>query len=378
MKKGCIMKPIFLDYQPFGLTKKNKVWFYDNFPNTLPKKSINHYSYILLIYDDVLSDQLITKINDLLTPFSKNIGVYPFTYSPKSLKSLSKIWGKIVDFTPDVLVGAGGGTVSDLVGFAASTYQRGIPHILFPTTVLGMIDASLGGKTAIDFHGVKNCIGAVHYPKLIINVMEFLKSLPKNEFFSGFSEAVKAAVLFDSKFFLQLEQYAEKQDFSYANPQLLEVMKKSASLKMLNSEAPTEHKIKLLYGHAVGHALEILADGRLRHGDAVSIGMTIEGVMACLLKYWDINEWRQQTKLLLNLSLPVNFPNTCTINAVINKMSLYKKLVRDDAYGFIFPCRIGDVVKHDKEYVTYIPILQTKKLLKQAISIIDKELLSLQ
>lgn len=367
------MKPIFLNYQPYGTIKKYDVWFYNNFPKNLPKNRINYYSRMLLIYDEILPYQLITKIKGLLTPFSKNIETYPFKYGPKSLTSLSKIWKKMVDFVPDVLVGVGGGTVSDLVGFAASTYQRGIPDILFPTTTLGIVDASLGGKTAIDFHHVKNSIGTMHYPLTVINILETMKTLPKEEFVSGFSEAVKGAVLFDKHYFKELENNVQNILTLDNSDKLCKIIAQAAKLKMLNAEAPSEHKIKLLYGHAIGHAIEVSSNKRFRHGDAVSIGITIEGAMACLVKYWEIKEWRQQTKLLLNLSLPIKFPDTLNVNNVFNRMSLYKKLVRDGAYGFIFPCSIGNVVKHYDGYITYKPIPQAKKLLKQAIALINSE-----
>lgn len=368
------MKQIFLDYQPYGITKKYDVWFYNNFPKNLPKKRINYFPQMLVIYDEILPEHLIVKIKTLLIPFSKNIESYPFTCGSKSLTSLSKIWEKMVDFVPDVLVGVGGGTISDLVGLASATYQRGISDILFPTTPLGMVDASLGGKTAIDFHHVKNSIGRMHYPLAVINILEMMKTLPKDEFISGFSEAVKGAVIFDKHYFEELENNVQNILTFNNSDKLCEIFAQAAKLKMLNAEAPSNHKIKLLYGHAIGHAIEVCSNDHFRHGDAVSIGMTIEGAMACLLKYWDIEEWRRQTKLLLNLSLPIKFPNTLNVDSVFNRMSLYKKLVRDGKYGFIFPSSIGNVVKQRDGYVTYIPISKAKKLFEQAITLINSEL----
>jgi len=367
------MKSIFLNYQPYGTTKQHGAWFYNNFPKNLPQNTMNRYSQMLIVYDEILPNHVIRKIKALLTPFSKNKETYPFTYGRKSLVALSKIWKKMVDFVPDVLVGVGGGTVSDLVGFASGTYQRGIPDILFPTTTLGIVDAALGGKTAIDFHHVKNSIGIMHYPLAVINILETMKTLPKAEFLSGFSEAVKGAVLFDKDYFEMLENNIQDiLTFNNSN-KLCGIIAHAAKLKMLNAELPSEHKIKLLYGHAIGHAIEMSSNNRFRHGDAVSIGITIEGAIAYLLKYWKINEWRRQTTLLLNLSLPIKFPNSLNVDNLFNRMSLYKKLVNNGAYGFIFPSNIGSVVKHHEGYVTYVPIHQVKKLVNQAITFINNE-----
>ncbi len=369
------MKPIYLHYQPYGTIKKYEVCFYSGFPKHLPRNIIPHYSHMLVIYDKTLPNCYINSIRSLLTPYSKKIKTFAFQYGPKSLTSLTTIWETMVDFIPDVLVGIGGGTVTDLVGFASATYQRGIPDILFPTTTLGVVDAALGGKTAIDFHNVKNSIGTMHYPLAVFNIIETIKTLPKEEFVSGFSEAVKGAVLFDKKYFEELEHNVKNILTFTHSDKICKLMAQAAKLKMVNSEATSEHKIKLLYGHAIGHAIEIMSNERFRHGDAVSIGITIEGAIACILKYWNKKEWQRQTILLKKLSLPVQFPDSLDINTVFAAMSRYKKLVRDGAYGFIFPRKIGAVLKQKSGYITYIPIPKVKQLLQQAILFIQNDVL---
>ena len=363
-----------MTYQPYGCKNICSVAFLNTFP-TAGCEAISNWKYkrALIIFDTNISKLTVKKIKQLFQKKNAVVNATSFIYGRKSLDKIIPIWEAMVDFVPDVIVGIGGGTVSDLVGFAASTYQRGIPHILFPTTVLGMIDASIGGKTAIDFHGVKNCIGAIHYPEFVINITELLKSLPQEEFFSGFSEAVKAAVLFDRDFFLLLDQYATKKDFLYTNPYLFQIMKKSASLKMQNSEVPTQHKIKLLYGHAVGHALETLANGRLRHGDAISIGITIEGAIACILKIWDKKEWEKQTRLLEKLHLPILVPKKYNSQVITEKMKLYKKLVTQDAFAFVFPQKIGQVATTCQDnFLTYVKQDEFLKLFNQALLFIHK------
>jgi 3-dehydroquinate synthetase len=142
---------------------------------------------------------------------------------------------------------------------------------------------------------------------------------------------------------------------------------------MQNSEVPTQHKIKLLYGHAIGHALEMLANGRLRHGDAVSIGITIEGAIACLLKIWNKTEWKKQTQLLEKLSLPILVPKKYKPQAILEKMKLYKKLVTYGAFAFVLPQKIGQVATtHQDNFLTCVKQNEFLELFNQALLFIHK------
>lgn len=363
-----------ISYKPFGYETAFSVIFTKETPSTLNEVSNFSYKKILVVFDTNVQKNIVSKVVNLFQNSEGKVKLVPFIYGHKSLDKIVFLWKIMVDFVPDLIVGIGGGTTSDLVGFAASTYQRGIPDIIFPTTVLGMIDASLGGKTAIDFHGVKNCIGAIHYPICVINIMETLKTLPRKEFLSGLAESVKAAVLFDANFFLLLENYASKQDFSYDNYQLFKIIKHSAGLKAQNSEASFPHKIKLLYGHAVGHALEILAKGKISHGDGVSIGMTIEGAIACLLGIWNNAEWIKQTNLLRKFHLPTLIPSKYSVSMITEKMKLYKKLITPNAFGLVLPNKIGQVQENNKEYLIFIHKNDIRLLFNKAIKLVNENL----
>lgn len=358
-----------LTYGPYGTSITSGVLFCDTISDVVLSQYVNKFHSALFIFDTNLREQ---HVQNVIAVFRKSIGKIThlgLPYGPKSLGSLERLWKQMVRSTPDLVVGMGGGVTTDLVGFASSTYQRGIPHILVPTTVLSMIDASLGGKTGIDFAGVKNSIGAVHYPIAVINIVSMLETLPKREFFSGFSEAVKAAVLFDRDFFWELEQYANKGDFSSDNPKLFAIISHSASLKMKNSEMSKQHKIKLLYGHAVGHALEILSEGKLTHGEAVSIGMNIEGEMACELGIWNKKQLLEQKELLKLFHLPTEFSSKININILIDKMSLYKKLVKGNNLLFILPKNIGEIANEKNKWYKTIPKKTVKYILKRIICV---------
>lgn len=362
-----------LTYKPYGMKDSLDVIFTKTLSSNLINERIQNYKRALFIADAAIIKSFTELIISLFRKIGYKTRFFPFIYGPKSLENLSLIWQEMVNFVPDLVVGIGGGTVSDLTGFAASTYQRGIPHILFPTTVLGMIDASLGGKTAIDFGGIKNSVGAIHYPILVVNIIDILKTLPSEEFFSGLAEAIKAAVLFDRPFFRQLQIYADIQDFSYKNPKLPGIMKHSAYLKMKNSEDPPNHKIKLLYGHAIGQALELYGKKRLKHGEAVAIGMTIEGAIAVQLGIWNKEQWQEQTELIKKFHLPITLLSGILIKNLIQKMKLYKKLIKEKSFGFIFPIQIGKVSNKNKSFLTYISENKIEGVIENALALVQKE-----
>ena len=179
----------------------------------------------------------------------------------------------------DVVYALGGGVVGDLTGFAAATYMRGIDFIQVPTTLLAMVDSSIGGKTGVDIPEGKNLVGAFHLPKRIIRDVKFLGTLPEKEMKNGLAEMVKTAILFDHEMFSALEHLA-----------MLAPLERLASLeKLVDRCAAWKQKIvdedfkeggkrKLLnLGHTFGHAIEKVSDFAIPHGEAVAIGMRIVG-----------------------------------------------------------------------------------------------------
>lgn len=275
--------------------------------------------------------------------------------SKKDLERVKKIWTAMVKTVPDILISVGGGTIGDLTGFAAATYQRGISRVYFPTTILSMVDASIGGKTGFDFVDVKNVIGAVHYPLYVINYLPFLSSLSKKEYRSGFAEIIKAAVLYDKEFFNELESYIKKEDiFDFNNQRLQEIFISSSKLKAKICEVKNNKKNSLLYGHAVGHALEKVSALRIRHGEGVTIGMTIEGAIACQLGVWSMDEWKRQTNIIRLLKLPYLLPDEVDIKSLAHKMTYYKKLISKESYLFSIPKAFGVINNFDTSCMTKI------------------------
>lgn len=179
----------------------------------------------------------------------------------------------------DVAIALGGGVVGDLTGFAAATYMRGIDFIQVPTTLLAMVDSSIGGKTGVDIPGGKNLVGAFHLPKKIIRDAKFLETLPEKELKNGLAEMIKTAVLFDPEMFAALERLASLDSPERLAP-LANLVDRTASWKqkIVDEDFKEGGKRKLLnLGHTFGHAIEKVSDFAISHGEAVAMGMRIVG-----------------------------------------------------------------------------------------------------
>ena len=189
----------------------------------------------------------------------------------KSLETLQQILQTLIQaqFTRyDLLVAVGGGVVGDLVGFAAACYMRGISWIHCPTTTLAQIDASIGGKTGIDFCGIKNVIGAFHQPQLVLIDPQTLKTLPRRHLANGLAEAVKAGLIGDESLFEMMEKSADAH--------LEQIISRALLVKkhLVEQDPKEQHLRKALnFGHTIGHAIESASDGTLYHGECVAWGM---------------------------------------------------------------------------------------------------------
>ena len=179
----------------------------------------------------------------------------------------------------DFAIALGGGVVGDLTGFAAATYMRGIGFVQIPTTLLAMVDSSIGGKTGVDIPEGKNLVGAFHLPKKIIRDVKFLETLPEKEMKNGLAEMIKTAVLFDSEMFGELEGLVSLASLERL-ARLEKLVERCAEWKqkIVDADFKEGGKRKLLnLGHTFGHAIEKVSDFAIPHGAAVVIGMRIVG-----------------------------------------------------------------------------------------------------
>lgn len=202
--------------------------------------------------------------------------VIPSGEQHKNIETVQFIWSQLIENHADrksLLINVGGGMVTDIGGFAASCYQRGIDFINIPTTLLGMIDAAVGGKTGIDFQGLKNQIGVFSQPLAVVILFEFLETLPKRELLSGLAEIIKYGFIVD-KSFLDAKLLADP-----VNPVNPVLIKKAIEVKdeITCQDATEQGRRKILnFGHTVGHAIEtylIENQREIRHGEGVALGM---------------------------------------------------------------------------------------------------------
>lgn len=284
----------------------------------------------------------------------------------KSLDLVIEIWTAMAEQQPELAVAVGGGTTCDLTGFAASCYHRGIPIALLPTTLLAMTDASVSGKADVDFADLKNSIGAVHYPLVVVCVLHALDTLDEAEFRSALSEMVKLAVTSDIPFFRQLEDIAP--DLGPQYPGLINIVETSCRLKAKIVAANPMIRLHSLYGHVVGHAVESLAIGRSRHGDCVSIGVNAEGFIAMRMGLWPEEDWRRQLALLRSFGLPTTIPTTATPALLLQQM-MRDRNATPSAIRMILPCRIGQVYTVDGSPQTPVPVDLAKRYLEEFISL---------
>ena len=224
---------------------------------------------------------------------------------------------------------AGGGVTGDLCGFASAIFMRGTDFIQIPTTLLASVDSSVGGKTGADLPEGKNLVGAFHQPIGVFIDTEMLKSLPVREIRNGLAEIVKTAVIADAGLFELLENHAaylvENPDFDSVYPEIIE---RCCTLKgKVVSEDEKESGLRAIlnYGHTFGHALELLSNFAIAHGEAVSVGMAAAGELACQRGVWSRNDLLRQNRLLESLGLPVHLPGEFDVSDLISAMRRDKK-----------------------------------------------------
>ncbi len=207
----------------------------------------------------------------------KNAKIFTFAAGEesKSLSTLSQIWQTMVEMNltrSDRVIAVGGGVVGDIAGLAAATYMRGIDFYNIPTTVLAQVDSSVGGKTAIDFAGYKNIVGAFYQPKGVLIDVDTLKTLPKRQINAGLAEAVKMAATYDADLF----EAFEKEDIEQNLAKLLyRAVKIKCGVVERDEKESGERKV-LNFGHTLAHALESNLDFEMMyHGECVALGMLV-------------------------------------------------------------------------------------------------------
>jgi 3-dehydroquinate synthase len=278
-----------------------------------------------IISDTNVGPLFVGRIKQSLTSagFKPTLIIIPAGEKSKTLKQAGAICEQMIAAGLDrrsFVIGLGGGVVGDISGFVAAIYHRGIPHVQVPTTLLAMVDSSIGGKTAVNTADGKNLIGAVHQPSLVIDDVDVLKTLPRREFNQGFAEVVKHAIIADGKMFKQLQDWKASEALALQQLVLRNIKIKS-KIVAKDERDQTGKRALLNFGHTVGHAIERVGNYRkFLHGEALSLGI----VAACAVSIKRAGFPPRQRDAVFDVlqrfdlptCLPKNFPRNKIISAV--------------------------------------------------------------
>ncbi|MDP9131835.1 MAG: 3-dehydroquinate synthase, partial [Nitrospirota bacterium] len=265
----------------------------------------------------------------------------------KTLRSIATIMDALVEARferTSTLLALGGGVIGDLTGFAAAIYQRGIPFVQVPTSLVAQVDSSVGGKTGVDHPKGKNLIGAFNQPRVVLIDPATLTTLPLREWKAGLAEVIKYGVIGDEGFFEYLEQHIES--IMKLDPATVaQILKRSCEIKaqvVTEDERESDRRRILNFGHTIGHALESLGGYRgLIHGEAVAIGMVHEADLARHLGLCDEDVVTRLRALVEAVGLPTCLPRV-TFSALWRAMQQDKKVSAGTVYCVV-PERIGSV-----------------------------------
>jgi len=267
-------------------------------------------------------------------------------------------WAQITDallearFGRDsLLIALGGGVIGDLTGFVAATYLRGVPFLQVPTTVLAMVDASIGGKTGVDTAHGKNLVGAFHPPVAVVADLDTLATLPLPERVNGLAEALKHGVICDAAYFHEVAST------DFAAPDWERIVGRSVEIKTdVVSADEREHGVRktLNFGHTIGHAIEQLLQYAVPHGACVAFGMLVETRIAIAMGLCDPSLEPQLLDALTEFGFPVSLPAILTPESIVEATAGDKKS-RAGAVEYALPARCGAMAGAETGYGTPVP-----------------------
>ena len=270
----------------------------------------------------------------------------------KTLSTVRKIYDALLDMRMDrsgAVVALGGGVVGDMAGFAAATYMRGIDLYQVPTTLLAQVDASVGGKTGVDLPRGKNLVGAFHQPRAVVIDTSTLRTLPARELRCGLAEVVKHGIIYDQEFFKSLDLRAADLLARRERP-LAEAICRSVEIKrdvVERDERESGLRAILNYGHTVAHAIEVLAGyGKYRHGEASSIGMVTEALLAEREHLAEKGLASEIAATLAKMRLPVEMEDSLDTGEMIRAIELDKKTLGGRT-RLALPTRLGECAVFD-------------------------------
>ncbi|MBU2213179.1 3-dehydroquinate synthase [Patescibacteria group bacterium] len=288
--------------------------------------SLQSIDNTVVLYDENVNEYA-KKVKEIAVS-KEMIPVTPGEHSKtiEETKRISQVLLKTGMNRNSLLINVGGGMLTDLAGFVASIYMRGIRCIHVPTTLLGMVDAAIGGKTGVDLGDAKNMIGHYHHPSAVIEDIDFLETLPSKQLQEGIVEVIKVASMLDNKFFSFLEDNIEK-ILNRDAEELEQCIRRAVGLKVSvieKDERDSSSRLFLNFGHTVGHALEAASSFTISHGEAVAIGMVAE------MKITNSPEIERVQNLLEKTGVSTVIPKEFSTETLIKLMGNDKKNISTD------------------------------------------------
>ncbi|MFQ3173951.1 MAG: 3-dehydroquinate synthase [Flavobacterium sp.] len=259
----------------------------------------NKYSNLFIIVDSNTNELCLPKFLPFIeTDLSIEIIEFENGEENKSIQTCVEIWNVLTELGADrktLIINLGGGVVTDLGGFVASTFKRGVHFIHIPTTLLSMVDASVGGKNGVDLGNLKNQIGVINTPNMVLIDTQYLETMPQNEMRSGLAEMLKHGLIYDKAYW---EEFLDLKAVDFAD--FDELIYRSVAIKNdIVSQDPTEKNIRksLNFGHTLGHAIEsyFLENENkttLLHGEAIAVGMVLESYISLDKKLISLEEYK--------------------------------------------------------------------------------------
>jgi 3-dehydroquinate synthase len=301
---------------------------------------------ICIVTDSNVSKLYLNDLMEIVKDYAKVVETYTFPAGEgsKNLETVYTLYERLIKSgfdRKDLLIALGGGVVGDLTGYAAATYLRGINFIQMPTSLLAMVDSSIGGKTGVDFHAYKNMIGAFHQPKSVYMNLKTLISLSDTLFISGFGEIIKHGLIKDITYYNWLKENRER-ILSRDLDTLGEMVYKSCLIKReVVEKDPKElgERALLNFGHTIGHAVEKLMEFKLLHGECVAIGMAAASYLSYKKGHITKEAFEDIIQTLKDYKLPISVAG---LNAIdIYQVTTHDKKMEAGRIKFILLNQIG-------------------------------------
>jgi len=290
-------------------------------------------SQVCIVTNETIAPLYLDVLKSALTNFKVDVVVLPDGEAYKNLSTLDQIFTGLLSARHNrttTLIALGGGVVGDMTGFAAACYQRGVSFIQIPTTLLSMVDSSVGGKTGVNHPMGKNMIGAFYQPKAVIADISLLKSLPPRELSAGLAEVIKYGLICDYEFFVWLEENIAL--LLAGNEDALAYAVKRSCENKAEVVAQDEHeggiRAILNLGHTFGHAIETAQGyGNWLHGEAVAAGMVMAADLSWRRGAISSDEYKRIVAILERANLPVRAPADMTSEQFVDLMGVDKKVL---------------------------------------------------